>query len=331
MTTTTYKYHLEKYSRTSKRTCPRCGKSKCFTLYLDSDNRPVGNEYGRCDHAGCGYFLYPTADATPTAAPIVTNQQPPIYYTKDEVKKFRPFEMDNALSRYLAKRFMDVDRLKSVFRDYCVGSTEDGIIFWQIDEQKQIHRGKVMWYNDNGHRLKLTRPDGSEYGKVQMMWKYLNHDRDREPEMCFFGQHLVTLYPDKPIAIVESEKTAIVMSYLYPQYVWLATLSLNNFQAYRLNFLKDTKRRVMVFPDADGTARWMEKTAAISDLTGLKMCANLFAYVFGDGKQDVADIVFEGYFANDYNFPAIFDHYIREYQRRNYENIFTDYLKDHPL
>lgn len=223
--------------------------------------------------------------------------------------------MDNALSRYLAKRFMDVDRLKSVFRDYCIGSTEDGIIFWQIDENKQIHRGKVMWYNDNGHRLKLTRPDGSEYGKVQMMWKYLNHDRDREPEMCYFGQHLVTLYPDKPIAIVESEKTAIVMSYLCPQFVWLATLSLNNFQAYRMNFLRDIRRPIYVFPDCDGQAQWEQKAAAISELIpGIKIAVNPFAHIFGEGKQDLADIVFEGFFAYDCTFLDNFITYVNLYK-----------------
>lgn len=311
--TTLYKYHLEKYAgRSTRHKCPACGRVQSFSYYVDENNRPAGPEFGRCNHTGCGYFLYPSgiAATSPDVPTKTAPPPPPIYYTKDEVKRYRAAEMDNALSRFLSQRFFDIDRLKSVFRDYCVGSTEDGIIFWQIDENKQIHRGKVMWYNNNGHRLKLTRPDGSEYGKVQMMWKYLNHDRDREPEMCYFGQHLVTIYPNKPIGIVESEKTAIVMSYLYPDFIWVATLSLNNFQSYRLNFLEHCKRAIVVFPDADGFDLWQEKAASITALMpSLRLFVSPFTRVFGTGKEDLADIVFEGFFAG----CSYFGDYLKEY------------------
>ena len=40
---------------------------------------------------------------------------------------------------------------------------------------------------------------------------------------CLFGEHLLPQHPDKPIALVESEKTAIICSGLMPQYLWLAT------------------------------------------------------------------------------------------------------------
>ena len=29
-------------------------------------------------------------------------------------------------------------------------------------------------------------------------------------QQCFFGEHLLTLYPDKTVAIVESEKSALI-------------------------------------------------------------------------------------------------------------------------
>lgn len=313
---TAYKYHLEKYAgRSTRHKCPHCGRVQSFSYYIDDNGWNPGPQYGRCNHTGCGYLLYPSGIIAPAnvAAPsqnFATEKQPPIYYTKDEVKRYRAAEMDNALSRFLSQRFFDIDRLKSVFRDYCIGSVEDGIIFWQIDENCQIHRGKVMWYKDNGHRLKLTRSDGSEYGKVQMMWKYLNHDRDREPEMCFFGQHLAALHPDKPIAIVESEKTALVMSYLYPDFIWVATLSLNNFQAYRLKFLEHSNRAIVVFPDSDGFDLWQEKATSITALMpSLRLFVSPFTRVFGTCKEDLADIVFEGFFAGCSSFVT----YMKEY------------------
>ena len=45
-------------------------------------------------------------------------------------------------------------------------------------------------------------------------------------KQCFFGEHLLNEY--KPIAIVESEKTAIIASAYIPKFNWIAVGSLNN-------------------------------------------------------------------------------------------------------
>ncbi len=177
-------------------------------------------------------------------------------------------------------------------RDYCIGSISGGIIFWQIDEQYKIHRGKIMWYNPDGHRTKITKPDGTEYGKISAMWKYLHRDRDTEPEMCYFGQHLLSLYPTKPVALVESEKTAIIAALVMPDFNWIATLSLNNFQTYRLQFLKEFTKEIFVFPDRDGYDAWCTRTNDVKKLMPqLKIAANNFILQYGDGKDDIADVI----------------------------------------
>ena len=103
------------------------------------------------------------------------------------------------------------------------------------------------------------------------------------------------------------------MSYLYPDFIWVATLSLNNFQAYRLNFLQGSTRKVIVFPDADGMALWKEKAAAISNLMpSLQISVNPFTLLFGDGKDDLADIVFDGFFSWTTSFIDRFKEYINE-------------------
>ncbi len=38
-----------------------------------------------------------------------------------------------------------------------------------------------------------------------------------------FGEHLLPMNRGKPVAIVESEKTALVAAYYLPEYVWLAS------------------------------------------------------------------------------------------------------------
>lgn len=295
---TAYKYHLQPYAgRSTRHKCPKCGRGQSFSYYIDDNGWNPGPQYGRCNHTGCGYLLYPSHITAPAAvaAPspnLATEKQPPIYYTRANVAAYRPAAMNNALCRYLCTRLTDMNRFFDVLRQYCIGSVEDGIIFWQIDEHFTIHRGKVMWYRPDGHRLKLTRPDGSEYGKVQMMWKYIpNHHRDRDPEMCYFGQHLATLYPNKPLALVESEKTALVMSYYYPNFIWVSTLSLANFQAYRLTSLKDRKTPIIIFPDFDGYDQWHTKALAIKDLMPDSLIfVDDFILSHGSEKDDLADI-----------------------------------------
>ena len=37
------------------------------------------------------------------------------------------------------------------------------------------------------------------------------------------GKYLLPLFPEKPVALVESEKTAIICAGLIPKFIWLAT------------------------------------------------------------------------------------------------------------
>ena len=63
-----------------------------------------------------------------------------------------------------------------------------------------------------------------------------------------------------PICVVEAEKTAFILSELYPQYVWLAAGGLGEVQVDKFRPLRG--RRVVLFPDTDpeGMAyrRWYE-------------------------------------------------------------------------
>jgi len=290
-----YRFHLAPYAgRSSRTTCPQCHRQHCFSLYLDSDNRPAGPEYGVCDHKRqCGYHRYPTGNIDNSqCAPIVIEKVEPQYYTRQQVANYTLDKFNNNLCQWLKNTCaLQVSRLKAVLKDYCIGSVGGGIIFWQIDENFRIHRGKVMWYNPDGHRTKIPNGDGTERGKIKMMWQFLKRDRKYEPEMCYFGQHLISLYPDKPIALVESEKTAIIAAYFIPEFNWLATLSLNNFNSHRLQFLKDYHNAVVVCPDKDGLQRWTEQAARIKDvMPTLKLKVNDFI-TQGSDKEDLADLL----------------------------------------
>ena len=55
-------YILEKYKGWSSRyTCPKCGRSHCFTRYIDTwTGQYLADDVGMCDHKkNCGYHKPP--------------------------------------------------------------------------------------------------------------------------------------------------------------------------------------------------------------------------------------------------------------------------------
>lgn len=294
------RFRLQPYKGPGTRhKCPNCGSAHSFTYYVDAEEYDRGNvvifgeDVGRCDNErACGYEKKPNKEAQKkTVGSFV--QKEPVYYTKADVQRFRGSSYGNNLSKFLVETMgFDWGQLQKVYKDYCVGSTSNrGIIFWQIDENFRIHRGKIMWYQQNGHREKFF--DGKqERGRIQSMWKYLGRPQDIEPEMCYFGQHLIKLYPEKPIALVESEKTALIAAYKIPDYNWMATSSIMNFRNYRLNFLKDFKNDVLIFPDRDGYNEWFQQTQVIQQFfPGVRFIVNSLIIREGNGKEDLADLI----------------------------------------
>jgi hypothetical protein len=78
-----------------------------------------------------------------------------------------------------------------------------------------------------------------------------------------FGEHLLKEYPFKPVALVESEKTAVICSAFWPQYIWLATGGKSQLND-RLQVLRG--RKVVAFPDVDGYLEWKEKLSRVRGL-----------------------------------------------------------------
>jgi hypothetical protein len=70
-------------------------------------------------------------------------------------------------------------------------------------------------------------------------------------------------YPFKPVALVESEKTAVICSSFWPEYIWLATGGKSQLND-RLQVLKG--RKVVAFPDVDGFSEWKEKLSQVRGL-----------------------------------------------------------------
>jgi hypothetical protein len=148
--------------------------------------------------------------------------------------------------------------LERLMEDYRLGATRDGaVIFWQIDRENKVRTGKVMQYNpEDGHRVK----DG-QASAVNWIHSILKRQRVLAEEwqlsQCLFGEHLLNVYPDKVAVLVESEKSAVIGSALFPGYVWLAAGGKSQLREEKLRVL--TGRTVLLFPDADAYAEWKER------------------------------------------------------------------------
>jgi hypothetical protein len=60
---------------------------------------------------------------------------------------------------------------------------------------------------------------------------------------------VISVCQKKSVCVVEAEKTAVIMSEVYPQYVWMAAGGLSALSAEKLRPLRDHK--VVLFPDTD--------------------------------------------------------------------------------
>ena len=102
-----------------------------------------------------------------------------------------------------------------------------------------------------------------------------------------FPQH-----PDKPIALVESEKTAIICSGLMPQYLWLATGGKSQLSQEKLSVLAG--RKTIAFPDIDGYEEWKKKlSSAEIDITVSDILQRYATEEQRKAHIDIADLLIQ--------------------------------------
>ncbi len=275
-------YSLQKYKGMGTRhTCPQCGDRHSFVYYVDGNNVPLHPSVGRCNHeSGCGYHYTPkeyfhdhpehrTANHFSFDRQRVAqkHQQPPQpkaigYIPQHYVEKSQSVSsnffrfLSTLLNSYYGSKAKEV--LKRLLEEYRLGATRDGaVIFWQIDRANRVRTGKVMQYNPNdGHRVKDGQASAVDW--IHSLLKR-RHELAEEWQLsqCLFGEHLLGTYSDKVVVLVESEKSAVIGSAIFPGYVWLATGGKSQLREEKLRVL--TGRTVLLFPDADGYAEWKQR------------------------------------------------------------------------
>jgi hypothetical protein len=253
-----FKYILDPSSK--KFFCPGCEKKR-LVRYIDSQTGKYCNdEYGRCDReVNCGYHKAP--DGAQRINNIeITRQKPPYYIHKSTFQKTLTSYHQNNLFLFLAKLFGE-QKAMSLILHYQIGTSKkwDGsTILWQINSRGQIGQGKIMLFDkDTGKRIKEPFP------YISSVHKQLDK-QDQKPEYCFFGEHLLLSHPKLPIAIVESEKTALIMAEIETSYLWIASGGLSQLTNRRLQIYKD--RKIVFYPDLGGFEKWDQKAKELNQI-----------------------------------------------------------------
>ena len=122
-----------------------------------------------------------------------------------------------------------------------------------------------MQYNpQTGKRVK----SGVSWVHSEMKKQNLLSD-DWQLTQCLFGEHLLIKYPQKPIMLVESEKTSIIMSLYEPSFNWMATGGLNNLTENKIYPIR--KQQITAFPDLKCFELWQSKAERINKAIGSKI------------------------------------------------------------
>lgn len=261
-----FRYKLDKSSR--KFICPGCQKKR-LTLFIDTTTgHAMPEHYGRCDReANCGYFNAPGNNA-----PRITNAAE-IQPRKDV---FIPEAvLQQTLSRYQINGFINnllkitrANEVERIISLYYLGTTKAGAVTIPfIDKNGNIRAIQVKSFDSENHTTNTTflhaiiEQYHRKHGEQSPEWlkDYLLNE---SKVSCLFGEHLLTRYPNNPIALIEAPKGAIYGSLYFgspedpSNFLWLAVYNLSSLTLKKCMALKG--REVVLFPDLSKTGHAFE-------------------------------------------------------------------------
>ena len=268
---TNYQFQL---ANKGKYLCPECGR-KTFVLYIDnSTNKPLHSTVGKCDRAdNCGHHYTPKqyyqdnnilsdkSDYIRLPKPTPKPKPQPSFIDTDKFKQsLQGYEKNNFIQCLYG--IFPVEVVDNAISLYSVGTSKNGgTVFWQIDLQGKIRTGKIIMYDMNGHRRKDIQPP---IQWVHRQLKLSNYNLSQ----CLFGEHLLH-DTTKKVAIVESEKTAIIASIHLPQFIWLACGGSEGLNIDKCQCLKG--RNVVLFPDAKMFDKWETISKKLAEICNVSV------------------------------------------------------------
>lgn len=301
-----YRYKLEKYQG-KKHICPHCGR-KSFMRYYDITTNEIVHEHcGRCDHeSSCGFHYTPKqffadnpmerAERKYTSTCVYKPQPLPdavnfgdVSVWDSRLRGYDHYQSDFAVGLGYYFDTEIVHNLVDAYRLQANGEKKNAM-FPNIDQHGVVQDIAVIGYGADLHRNGI-----GYYYRGNDKWKAkmeAEHPNGCKYGFCYFGEHLLPQFPTAPVALVESQKSAVICSAIYPEFVWLATCGSNR---YKPEYCKPLKgRKVVVYPDKGCETKWQMVTdGLVSD--GYDITLNPImqqAEGYGD-NSDIADYLLD--------------------------------------
>jgi hypothetical protein len=327
-TQTNFKFSLDTSGK--KIICPSCGHRRAVRYKNNETGEFFPDIVSRCDRENnCGYHYTPKQYLRDIGAGYVPGiikkdeglvEQKIDYMPLDYVEQsMSGFDKTN-FAVYLISLF-GPDVAKKALIKYLVGRSRNdngkACIFWRIDKDENVRTGKIMVYNPNtGKRSKEINPTW-----VHTRLQGFNY------HLCFYGEHLISKYPDATIGIVESEKTAIIASIFMKDMIWLATGGNSGCKWREYSVYKVLKNRnVIMFPDFGFFNKktqktcfdeWAERTNHIRERLNCSIKVSRFLEDNIPSEErindyDLADLLIKqctstGFALSDYEYPVFWD------------------------
>ena len=207
----------------------------------------------------------------------------------------------NTFADFLSTLF-DEAQVSAAVQRYCIGGDSQGrTIFPNIDQEGRCVGGAVVSYLPNGHRDK-----NKGCSNIHAELKKKNKTFPLQGDQVLFGSHLLRLYPSASVGVVEAQKSAVILSIVYPHIIWVATAGMLNFNERMVAPIYG--RNVVAYPDMDGVQEWTQRA---KDLPFKNIRVSDWWRYAQDEKEDICDVV------------------IRAVQEEKAPYNIPDYVQDH--
>lgn len=266
-----------------KGTCPNCGHKNEFRYYEDRNGNRI-EDAGKCERINsCQYHIKPNYKLLKLDIPDTILSELVkiniIFPDKKVLASIESFEK-NISSNFHKMCISQLEIPSSHLQKWGVGTDKEFTVFIFKTQDNRIANIKHFKYLESFKRDKSVNAFSLKQPK----------DGTTKYMMPLYGEHLLCKEKNKIVCVVESEKTAIIASWFYPNFDFVACGAANGLTSEKLSILFG--RKIYWLADADKAGR---------DNSSLK---NLKAYVQNfeiidlfpdrDDGKDLADAIIEG-------------------------------------
>jgi hypothetical protein len=265
-------YFLPNGDKTTRVYCHHCQRKEATPYYDSKTNTPINEaKFYKCNHSiSCSYDLRPNkrinsrhnnryVKQTNYKSRLARKKQI-TFIKREDIKKI--CSLDHTLFRWLLDRFGEKRMMEVSARMLMCGlfiNDENWTVFLQYDLNGNCRTGKCIQFDFHD-----SQPRKKKVHFLHSVTSVVSSPLDNIEQTYFGLNQLTQNLDDLPIAIVESEKTAVIMTLYRPSLIWIATGGKSNLCSEKLKPFKS--RKIILIPDIDAIDDWTNKS---NELNGL--------------------------------------------------------------